>query len=97
MDAKIFWGHIKTLVKQKKMTQEEFAKATGISINTWRGWIYKGILPGIEHCALIAKHLNVSLDYLVKGQRKSPEIKIEKMKALLNRIDVELSGLYGRT
>ena len=97
MDAKKFWGHIKTLVKQKKMTQEEFAKAAGIPINTWRGWVYKGILPGIEQCASIAKHLNVSLDYLVKGQRKKQEIKIEKMKTLLNRIDAELSGLYGKT
>ena len=93
MEAKVFWTRIKTMVKQNKMTQEELAKSCGISINTWRGWVYKGILPGVEHCVLISDKLKVSLDYLLKGQRKKSETKIAKIRALLNRAEAELNAL----
>ena len=90
IDAKVFWNRIKTMIKQKKTTQEMAAIACGISFNTWKGWVSKGILPGIEQCSFIAKFLDVSLDYLVMGKERNTAARIDEIRGLLQKIDNKL-------
>ena len=93
MNEKAFWNRIKSLIKQKGVTQDTAAKACGININTWRGWISKNIIPGLEDSAAIAKYLNVSLDFLVRGKERNSQAKITEIQLLLKRASGKLSTL----
>ena len=93
MTAKIFWNRINTIIKQNKITQEAAAKACRIPISTWRGWVNKGILPGLVDSAKIAKFLNVSLDYFVTGKERSSREEIEEIQQLLKKVNYKLNAL----
>jgi transcriptional regulator with XRE-family HTH domain len=64
----IFWARVKRLIKNKKTTQEEVAKACGIHLRTLEGWMYKGIYPTISDAYSLAKTLGVSMEYLLTGK-----------------------------
>jgi transcriptional regulator with XRE-family HTH domain len=66
----IFWARVKRLIKNKKTTQEEVAKACGIHLRTLEGWMYKGIYPTISDAYLLARTLGVSMEYLLTGKDK---------------------------
>jgi transcriptional regulator with XRE-family HTH domain len=93
MTAKVFWNRINSLIKQNKVTQEATAKACNIPINTWYGWVNKGILPGLKDSAKIAKFLNVSLDYFVTGKERNLREEIEEIQALLKKANDKLNVL----
>ena len=93
MNAKIFWNRVKTIIRQNNTTNEAVSKACDISFNTWRGWSSKGILPGVEHCSLIAKYLNISMDYLINGKERNSEATIAEIQVLLKRINDKISVL----
>ena len=93
MNAKPFWNRIKALIKKQKTTQELVAKECGIFVNTWYGWVYKGIIPGLNDCLLIAKYLNVSLDYLAAGKERNSEAKILEIQLLLKRVNDKVNTL----
>ena len=93
MYAKTFWNRIKTLIKNKKVTQEITAKACRISYNTWRGWVSKNIIPHVIDCIRIAKYLDVSLDFLLTGKERNSQAKIAELQALLEKASKKLSVL----
>ena len=77
-DASIFWETVKKEVKLQNTTQEWVAMNSGISFNTFQGWISKGLFPRVNQAMRIAVSLNVSVEYLVNGaiqdNRKAVEI-----------------------
>ena len=93
MNEKAFWNRIKTLIKQTNTTQEKAAKACKISLNTWYGWSSKNIIPGLEDSILIAKFLNVSLDYLATGKERNSQGKIAEIQHLLKKTQEKVSKL----
>jgi len=70
MDTDNFWVRVKALIKAHKMTQKQFARITGFSPNTVRGWIYHDRVPELSAAYVIAFTLGVSLEYLLGGKDK---------------------------
>jgi transcriptional regulator with XRE-family HTH domain len=54
-----------TLRDERGMTQEDLAKASGVSIWTLRRWEQKGHTPLVRVLVRVARALGVSLDELV--------------------------------
>jgi len=64
-DASVFWENVKREIKAQNTTQEWVAKNSGISFNTFQGWISKGIFPRVNEAIRIAVSLNTSVEFLV--------------------------------
>jgi len=76
-DAFVFWENVKKEIKTQNTTHEWVAKNSGISFNTFQGWISKGIYPRVNEAIRIAFSLNTSVEYLAKGSVQSSNNKIE--------------------
>ena len=66
-DATVFWKTVKKEIKSQHTTHEWVAKNSGISFNTFQGWISKGIYPRVNEAIRIATSLNTSVEYLASG------------------------------
>ena len=66
-DASVFWENVKREIKSQNTTHEWVAKNSGISFNTFQGWISKGIYPRVNEAIRIASSLNTSVEYLASG------------------------------
>jgi transcriptional regulator with XRE-family HTH domain len=66
-DASLFWETVKKEIKAQNTTQEWVAMNSGISFNTFQGWISKGIFPRVNEAIRIAGSLNTSVEYLING------------------------------
>jgi transcriptional regulator with XRE-family HTH domain len=86
-DANLFWENVKKEIKQQNTTQEWVAKKTGISFNTFQGWIAKGLFPRVNEAARIAATLNVSVEFLIAGA-------IEDNEEALASISREIAEIY---
>ena len=69
----MFWINVNSLIKERQTTQEIICNQTGISLNTLRGWVSKGVLPRVDEAVKIAKALNTSVEYLVTGKDYDPK------------------------
>jgi len=76
-DPSIFWKNVKKEIKSQKTTHEWVAKNSGISFNTFQGWISKGVYPRVNEAIRIAVSLNTSVEYLVTGAVKNSKKPIE--------------------
>ena len=74
----VFWENVKKEIRAQNTTQEWVAKNSGISFNTFQGWISKGVYPRVNEAIRIAASLNISVEYLarnaVQGNKKSIDI-----------------------
>ena len=75
-DPAIFWENIKKEIKLQNTTQEWVAKNSGISFNTFQGWISKGVFPRVNEAIRIAVSLNTSVEYLVNNSVQNTKIPI---------------------
>jgi transcriptional regulator with XRE-family HTH domain len=66
-DAAVFWETVKQEIKLQNTTQEWVAQNSGISFNTFQGWISKGIYPRVNDAIRIAVSLKTSVEYLANG------------------------------
>lgn len=73
MIVKSFWMRVKMLIKERKMTQKQFAKDLGIPTGTFEGLIYHNRMPILTIAMQIANALDVSVEYLVSGKDRSLE------------------------
>jgi transcriptional regulator with XRE-family HTH domain len=95
-EATIFWGRIKQLIKKKNATQAGIAEACGFSLQTFHGWMYKGVWPTVFDAYRIARVLGVSLEYLLTGkneEEKEIESRIENVRSLLEKASMGLKGI----
>src|SRR5215469_5842485 len=92
-DASIFWENVKKEVKLQNTTQEWVAKKSGISFNTFQGWISKGIYPRVNEAIRIAVSLNASVEYLACGAVQDNKKPIETISQLLPRIQEHLDSI----
>jgi len=70
-----------SLIKAHKISQEKFARMTGINYNTFRCWKYNNRIPDAESGCDIADALGVSVEYLVRGDEgTSAKQRIKKEK-----------------
>lgn len=69
----IFAERLKLLKKKKGFTYEQLAEILGVGIRTVKGYASGEIEPPLTRAAILAKHLEVSLDYLI-GRTNNPEV-----------------------
>jgi transcriptional regulator with XRE-family HTH domain len=94
-DASIFWENVKKEIKSQNTTQEWVAKNSGISFNTFQGWISKGIYPRVNEAIRIAVSLNTSVEYLVHGSVRNNQKSIETICHHLPKIQQHLDFIKG--
>ena len=82
----IFWENVKKEIKAQNTTQEWVAMNSGISFNTFQGWISKGIYPRVNEAIRIAVSLNTSVEYLVSGSVQNNKKSIETICQSLPKI-----------
>ena len=91
-NASIFWKNVKTEIKSQNTTQEWVAKKSGISFNTFQGWMSKGIFPRVNEAVRIAASLNTSVEYLINGSvqnnKKALEIICQSLPKIQEKLDL---------
>ena len=92
-NASIFWENVKKEVKNQNTTHEWVAKNSGISFNTFQGWISKGIYPRVNEAIRIAVSLNTSVEYLACGSVENNKKSIENICKLLTEIQQHLKTI----
>ena len=70
MNNKMFWNRVKSLIKEKGLTQQEASKACNIPFSTFRNWMARNLNPPLLYAHRISKYLGVSLEYLISGSGK---------------------------
>ena len=70
----VFWNNALSLMKEKKMKQIELGRAVGCSKGTVNAWIKRDTIPQADSALKIAEVLDVSVRYLVTGQRQEGEL-----------------------
>lgn len=95
MDANAFWANIKTLLKQKKMTQKDLAAACHMPVKTLQSWIYHGIYPSFVDGCHIAWALGITVEEMLnikKPKRETPR-QLEKIRSTLRQIEKRLGEI----
>jgi len=93
MTGRKFWDIVKYTLKQNKQTQIDAAAVCGVSVRTFRNWIYKNLYPTIIDGYLLARFLGVSVEYLVTGKEKDTKNKINSARYLLKEADDSLGRI----
>ena len=89
-NASIFWETVKKEIKLQNTTQEWIAQHSGISFNTFQGWMSKGIFPRVNEAVRIATSLNTSVEYLMNGAVQTTKKSLEIIFKSLPKIQEEL-------
>jgi transcriptional regulator with XRE-family HTH domain len=92
-DASIFWENVKKEIKTQNTTQEWVAKNSGISFNTFQGWISKGIYPRVNEAIRIAVSLNTSVEFLANRAVQNNNKPIEIICRYLPKIQEHLESI----
>jgi transcriptional regulator with XRE-family HTH domain len=92
-----FWKRVKELIKKKKATQADVARACGFSLRTFQGWMAKGVSPTVTEAYHLAKVLGVTVEYLLTGKNKrvkNIESRIDSAESLLEQAKTKLDKIY---
>lgn len=82
-----FINNVLNELQKKNMTQIELCDSVGISVNTFRGWVSKGVQPPVDVAYNISKVLNISVDQLISGKPENPaDKKLDDIKKQLQSI-----------
>ena len=82
-----FINNVLNELQKKNMTQIELCDSVGISVNTFRGWVSKGVQPPVDVAYKISKVLNISVDQLISGKtEKTANKKLDDIKKQLQSI-----------
>ena len=92
-DASVFWENVKREIKSQNTTQEWVAKNSGISFNTFQGWISKAIFPRVNEAIRIASSLNTSVEFLANGAVQSNKRQTEIINRNLTKIQELLDSI----
>ena len=71
MKVKDFWSRVRSLAKEKHVTQAMMAEACGLPYSTFRKWISNNVIPPLDVASGLSGYFNVSIDYLTYG--KTPD------------------------
>ena len=77
MDQKKVGTFLKDLRREKGITQEQLAEELGVSGRTISRWENGNNMPDISLLVEIADYFDVSIPEIIKGERKSEEMKEE--------------------
>ena len=74
-----FWQRVRSLSREKRITQVELARASGVAYSTFRKWITKNVIPPLDVASAISIHFGISLDYLAFGKEYDATEKIREI------------------
>ncbi|MDR0303105.1 MAG: helix-turn-helix domain-containing protein [Treponema sp.] len=77
-----FWMRLKNEIRVKNTTQEWIAGKIGVPLSTFRKWMTRKTYPNLKEGIEIAKLLETSAEYLIKGIQ--PEGLSETEQKLIN-------------
>lgn len=80
----IFWNNVRSLLKEKKLSQNAFARLLEVEVRTFQDWVYSKRLPTVEMAKKIADKLEVSLDYLLTGTMQDNPVLTADEKELID-------------
>ena len=80
MDQTKVGAFLKDLRKEKEITQEQLAEELGVSGRTISRWETGKNMPDISLLVEIAEFFDVSIPEIIKGERKSENMKNEEVK-----------------
>lgn len=63
----MFWNNIKSLLKEKKITQKQFSVQLGLPERTIEIWIGRNTIPDAITSVKIAQSLGTTVEFLVTG------------------------------
>jgi transcriptional regulator with XRE-family HTH domain len=86
-ETEAFYSCIKQQIKKKNTTQGKVAKACGISLGTFKGWMAKDIYPTVLDAYNIARVLGVSVEYLLTGKDRQAERNEKRVKIVRDLLD----------
>ena len=92
MNTKMFWNRVKACIKEKGLTQKEFAESCRFTYGTFRNWTSKNVSVPLLYANRISKCLDVSLDYLINGTEKKSILKTNKEILILLKNILEQLG-----
>ena len=69
----MFWTNVKSLLKDKNLSQSDLCKITGKSLASFQQQVHHGRVPVADEALEIAKALDTTVEFLLTG--KEPEIK----------------------
>jgi len=97
MKMNAFWLRVKTLIKEKGVTQDVAARAIGLSPNTFRSWMSRNMVPPLSYAYKLARYFGVNLEYLINGKvpRKASQINSKEVLILLKDLDKKLTEIRG--
>ena len=92
MRVKAFWDRVKSLAKERGVSQAVVAKAGGVAYSTFRKWLSKGTIPPLDVASSLSVYFGVSLDYLTFGKKPDPG-KIEEFLFLIKETDKKIGEI----
>ena len=92
MDQKKIGGFLKTLRKEKQLTQEQLAEKLGVSNRSVSRWENGVNMPDFDLVIELANLYDVSIDEILDGERRMDMIDKETEKTLLKVAEYENSG-----
>ena len=87
MDQKKIGAFLKDLRREKEITQEQLAEELGVSGRTISRWETGNNMPDISLLVEIAEYFDVSISEIIKGERKSEDMKEEAKEVAENMSD----------
>ena len=83
-DVTVFWDRVKSLIKQRNLTQRLLSEKLGLTTRTIETWINQKTIPNAYQTYLLTRELETTVEYLVTG--KDPQNKKEIIKEYLESL-----------
>ena len=83
-DVTVFWDRVKSLIKQRNLTQRSLSEKLGLTARTIETWINQKTIPNAYQTYLLTRELETTVEYLVTG--KDPQDKKGIIKEYLEEL-----------
>ena len=96
MKINAFWQRVRSLIREKQVTQAVVAKACGLSYSTFRKWITQNTIPPLDVATALSKYFGKSLEYLVHGKEENVAVKIGEVLHSLQKTNEKLKEVLAQ-
>lgn len=93
MNTTAFWMRIKSLSKEKHVTQKDVAKAIGMPAETYKKWVSKAVIPSLDYTIELSRYFGVSIQFLVFGKELYLSAELKEARFSLKVIDEKLKEI----
>lgn len=94
MSKKTFRRNLQKLREERRWTQEDLARASGISRRTISRYEWKGVRPRPVNLVKLAEALGCTVDVLLTGRESSDRGRVER-RARARKLVLDLEGANG--